>query len=187
MVRCIALSGCRAQDRVRLLAQAEHIFFETAATKTFATAAEKHAYLQRWFGNYAEADASAFLIAADEAGNAAGYLAGCLDSFALAADGITRDIDYFTPSFRAALEGYLSHFHINVAPSMQGRGIGHLLVARFEEICANSGSPGIHVVTGAASRAVDFYRALGFERIVPFDGCNPAIAALVRPVGASGP
>jgi GNAT superfamily N-acetyltransferase len=185
VVRCIALSSFEPQDRERLLAQAEHIFFETAATKAFGTAAQKLAYLQRWFGNYVEALASAFLIAADEAGNTAGYLAGCPDSFSPEAQGIIADIDYFTPAFRAALEAYPSHFHINVAPGMQGRGIGHQLVASFEAICADVGSPGIHVVTGAASRAVDFYHALGFKRMVPFGGFNPAIAVLVKPAGAS--
>jgi GNAT superfamily N-acetyltransferase len=182
VARCIVLSDCPADARVRLLEQAESIFFETAPAKTFRTAAEKHAFLQRWFGNYVEAHPDAFLIALDEAGNAAGYLAGCPDSFAPASRVIIGGIDYFTPEFCAALKAYPSHFHINVTPSLQGKGIGHELVARFEEICARAGSPGIHVVTGEQSRAVDFYRRLGFHRMNPYAGCNPAIAVLVRAI-----
>jgi GNAT superfamily N-acetyltransferase len=182
VVRCIALSDCPGGDRVRLLAQAERIFFETTPTKTFRTTAEKHAFLQRWFGNYVEAHAEAFLIALDGEGNAAGYLAGCPDSFSPASGGIIGDIDYFTPSFCAALGNYPSHFHINVTPGLQGKGIGHALVAKFEEICAKAGSPGIHVVTGGQSRAVKFYKRLGFRRVIPYAGCNPGIAVLIRPI-----
>ncbi len=184
MVRCIALCDCRTADRVRLLGQAERIFFETTPTKTFRTAAEKHAFLQRWFGNYVEAHPSAFLIALDEEENAAGYLAGCPGSFSPASQEIVGDIDYFTPSFCSALKTYPSHFHINVKPGLQGRGIGRQLVARFEEICAKAGSPGIHVVTGATSRAVKFYRGLGFRQVIPYAGIGPGIAVLIRPVAA---
>jgi GNAT superfamily N-acetyltransferase len=185
VVRCIALSDCGSAERVRLLAQAERIFFATSPTKTFRTEVEKHAFLQRWFGNYVEAHASAFLIALDEEGNAAGYLAGCPDSFSPASKAIIGDIDYFTPRFCVGLKGYPSHFHINVKPGLQGRGIGRRLVARFDEICAAAGSNGIHVVTGATSRAVKFYEGLEFRRVIPYPDFNPTIAVLVWPIAAA--
>ncbi len=180
MADCVTLSACSPADRARLLAQAEQIFFETAHMKTFESAASKHAFFQRWFGNYADAHPGAFLFALDESGDVTGYLAGCPDSFSPSSKAIIGDIDYFTPSFCAALKNYPSHFHINVKPGQQGKGIGRLLVARFAEICASSGSSGMHVVTGASSRAVKFYEACGFKPVTPYAGASPGLAVLIR-------
>jgi GNAT superfamily N-acetyltransferase len=184
MTVCVTLSECSAPDRARLLAQAREIFFETALTKSFASPAARQVFLQRWFGNYVDAYPAAFLLALDESGDVAGYIAGCLDSFAPASKTITSDIDYFTPSFRDTLKNYPSHFHINVRPGLQGRGIGHILTARFAEICASAGSPGIHVATGATSRAVKFYEACGFRRVTPYPGAEPGLAVLIRATDA---
>ncbi len=180
MARCIALSECSPADRARLLAQAELIFFETTPTKSFESAAARRAFYQRWCGNYADAHPGAFLFALDESRNVAGYVAGCPDSFSPASKTITASIYYFTPSFRAALKNYPSHFHINVRPGLQGKGIGHYLVARFAELCARNGSPGIHVVTSGASRSVKFYEACGFTPVTPYAGADPGLAVLIR-------
>ena len=180
MANCVTLSECSPADGARLLAQAREIFFETSLTKSFASPAARQAFLQRWFGNYADAYPGAFLLALDESGDVAGYIAGCPDSFAPASKTITGDIDYFTPSFRDALKNYPSHFHINVKPGLQGKGIGHALAARFAEICAKRGSPGIHVVTSATSRAVKFYEACGFRPVTPYPGADPGLAVLIR-------
>jgi GNAT superfamily N-acetyltransferase len=180
MAGCIALSECSLSDSARLLAQVEWIFFETTPTKSFESAAARKAFYQRWCGNYADTQPGAFLLALDESGDLAGYVAGCPDTFSPASKAITGDIYYFNPSFRGALRNYPSHFHINVRPGLQGKGIGHYLVARFAEICARGGSPGIHVVTSATSRAVKFYEACGFTSIVPYAGADPGLAVLVR-------
>jgi GNAT superfamily N-acetyltransferase len=180
MANCVTLSECTLADRARLLAQAREIFFETSPAKSFASPAARQAFFQRWFGNYADAYPGAFLLALGESGDVAGYLAGCPDSFAPASKTITGDIDYFTPSFRDALKNYPSHFHINVRPGLQGKGIGHSLTARFAEICASAGLPGIHVATGATSRAVKFYKACGFSPVTPYPGADPGLAVLIR-------
>ena len=180
MTSYIALSECSPSDGVRLLAQAERIFFETTPTKTFESAAASTAFQRRWFGNYADAHPGAFVFALDENGSVAGYVAGCPDSFSLASKTIIGDIAYFTHSFRAALKNYPSHFHINVKSALQGRGIGHCLVAWVAEICGRNGSPGIHVVTSATSRAVKFYEACGFSSVTPYAGADPGLAVLIR-------
>lgn len=184
MTECVTLSECSLQERARRLVEAGRIFFDTALTKTFESEAAKLAFWARWFGNYAEAYPQAFLFALAADGEVTGYLAGCLDSSSPAAKGIIADIGYFTPPFCEALKDYPSHFHINVEPGHQGRGIGHALVARFEEICGNAGSPGIHVATGAASRAVAFYEACGFRRVAPFESASPGLTVLIRSTGA---
>ncbi len=180
MPDCVTLSACAPAERALRLAQAERIFFETAHTKSFDSAAAKRAFLQRWFGNYSETYPQAFLLALDADAGVTGYLAGCLDSFSSESKTIVAGIDYFTPSFCAALKNYPSHFHINVRPGYQGKGIGHILVAQYGKLCAGNGSPGIHVVTGAPSRAVKFYKACGFSQITPYAGASPGLAVLIR-------
>ncbi len=185
MVCVVTLSECSEAERQRRLAQAQLIFFETAHRKSFETAEAKLAFFNRWFGHYADTGPGSFLLALNARNGVTGYLAGCVDSFSTASKAIIEDIDYFTPPFCAALKDYPSHFHINVEPQNQGTGIGRSLIARFVEICASAGSPGIHVATGASSRAVNFYNACGFVRLEPFPGAGPGLAVLVRAAAGS--
>jgi len=185
VIDCVTLSACSPAEGARLLAQAERIFFATAYTNSFDSAEARQAFLKRWFGNYSETYPQTFLLAFDPDAGVTGYLAGCVDSFSQASESIIGEIDYFTPSFCAALKNYPSHFHINVEPSRQGKGIGHLLVAQFERICAGAGSPGVHVVTSASSRAVKFYETCGFRQVTPYAGASPGQAVLIRNTGAT--
>jgi GNAT superfamily N-acetyltransferase len=175
---CITLSEVSPQQkRERWLAQARSIFFATAYTKPPSSEAEN--FFKRWFGHYADTQPDAFLLASANNGDVVGYLAGCIDSYAAASRTITGAIDYFTPGFCAALKAYPSHFHINVKPGFQGQGIGHGLTARFAQLCAAAGSPGIHVVTWVSSPAVMFYEACGFKRLTPLPEASSEMAVLV--------
>jgi GNAT superfamily N-acetyltransferase len=167
----------------RLIREATQIFFETANIKVFESASAQDAFYQRWFGHYLATDPASFLLALDENGAAIGYLAGCLDSFSEPARIIIGDIPFYTPAFCAALRDHPSHFHINVKPGYQGKGVGRILIARFFKLCRERGSPGIHVVTGAKSRAVTFYRACGFTPFTVPDAA-PDLALLVCAIPA---
>jgi len=167
-----------AAERARLVGEAAQIFFETAHIKVFDSPPDQEAFYERWFGHYLRTDPASFLLALDGNGAAVGYLAGCLDSYSEAARIIIDDISLYTPDFCSALRDYPSHFHINVKPGYQGRGIGRLLVARFFQLCRERGSRGIHLVAGAKSRAVNFYRTCGFAPLA-FPGADPDIAVLV--------
>jgi GNAT superfamily N-acetyltransferase len=167
-----------AAERARLIHEATQIFFETANIKAFESAAAQDAFYQRWFGRYLKADPASFFLALDGNGAAIGYLAGCLDSFAESARSIIESISFYTPPFCSALRDYPSHFHINVKPGFQGQGVGRLLLARFVQLCRDRGSPGIHVVTGATSRAITFYRMCGFAPFAIPDA-DPGLAVLV--------
>jgi GNAT superfamily N-acetyltransferase len=164
--------------------QAADIFFETANTKSFASAEAKHAFFMRWFGHYASMQPEGFLFALTPEGGVGGYVAGCIDSFSAAAKAIIGNIPYFTPAFCTALATYPSHCHINVNPGSQGKGIGRELTARFVQICTEAGSPGIHVVTGASSPAVKFYEACNFERLSPGAWIGAQHAVLARAISA---
>jgi GNAT superfamily N-acetyltransferase len=178
------LSLCPPGKRAHWLTRATSIFFQTANTKRFDSAEEQHAFFMRWFGNYAETQAEAFIFALHPDGDVCGYAAGCVDSFAAASKIIVDAIPYFTLSFCRALAEYPSHFHINVKPGLQGKGVGRLLTSHFVQLCADASSPGIHVVTGASSPAVKFYEACDFRRLSPGDGIGFQHTVLVRRTGA---
>ncbi len=178
------LSACSPAERARWLAQAEAIFFGTAYTMSFSSPAAKLAFFNRWFGCYAETQPQTFLLSIGQDGDVTGYLAGSIDSYSAASKRIRAGIDYFTPAFCEALKDYPSHFHINVDPANQGQGIGHRLTVRFLDICAEAGSPGIHVVTGASSRAIKFYEACGFRRLTLQPEADAGHAVLVYATAA---
>jgi GNAT superfamily N-acetyltransferase len=158
------LNRCSAAERALRLEAAAGIFFQTANQKTFTSAAERAGFYSRWFGRYAEIFPDAFLFGITAEDKVAAYVAGCIASFSEEAKPLIADIAYFTPAFCAALAEYPSHFHINVKPEMQGRGLGRRLCQAFIGLCAARGSQGVHVLTGATSPAVRFYEVCGFAR-----------------------
>jgi ribosomal protein S18 acetylase RimI-like enzyme len=177
---CVTLAEIALERRPALFSDATRIFYETSYVRTFESRAASGAFFARWFGNYAKSQADAFFIALDAREQAVAYLAGCIDSFSAATACIRDAIDYYTPAFSSALQDYPSHFHINVEPSFQGKGIGRHLVDRFSRLCRDSGSAGMHVVTNEASPAVKFYEACGFRRLPwPTDAAS-TLAVLAR-------
>ncbi len=76
-------------------------------------------------------------------------------------------IHHFQPAPAEIVGDYPSHLHIDLLPQTQGKGYGRrlmdLLCARLRE----AGSPGLHLgVDPANTRAVGFYRALGFASVI---------------------
>ncbi len=183
MTSIVPLNIIASSEKARLLGEAMEIFFETAHIKVFDTPLAKGAFCERWFGRYLDTQPDAFFLALDSGGSAIGYLAGCLDSFSRSARGIIRDIPCYTPAFLKAVEAYPSHFHINVKPGYQGHGVGRLLVARFLDACAAASSTGTHVVTGAQSPAVRFYRACAFTPLA-LPEADPDLAVLAYAIVA---
>jgi GNAT superfamily N-acetyltransferase len=180
----IPLTETDAAERARLIQEATQIFFETAHIKVFESPSAQDAFYERWFGHYLKTDPASFLLAIDANGSAIGYLAGCLDSFSEAARIIIGDISLYTPAFCAALRDHPSHLHINVKPGYQGKGVGRQLISGFLRLCRDKGARGIHVVTGAESRAVNFYRSTcGFTPFTVPDAA-PDLAVLVYAIPA---
>jgi GNAT superfamily N-acetyltransferase len=183
VVNIVPFVEIASPQRERIAGEATEIFYETAYTRSFPSPEAKDEFHKRWFGHYLDTYPASFLLALDARGGAAvGYLAGCIDSFSEAARVIIAGIPNYTPAFLTAARDYPSHFHINVKPGHQGQGVGRLLVEHFIRQCQASGSPGIHVVTGAASRAVKFYEGCGFKRAAPFADADPGVAVLLYAV-----
>lgn len=179
--RIVSLASVPATARNAAMVQVAQIFFETSSTKAFASPSDKNRFFMRWCGSYADLSPEAFLLAKHR-DEVVGYIAGCLDTFSAASEAITRDIFYYTPAGRSILRSYPSHFHINMRPVHQGRGLGRQLVEHFAGLCRNTGSSGVHAVTGASSPAVKFYEACGFRQMLPTPEFSETLAILTRPL-----
>ncbi|CAM3706635.1 N-acetyltransferase [Kibdelosporangium persicum] len=71
---------------------------------------------------------------------------------------------YTTPE--EYLDRYPSHLHINLLPRTQGQGVGGRLMTTLFDALRAKGSQGVHLgVWAANTRAIGFYRHLGFTEI----------------------
>lgn len=148
-----------APDRAVALAALEEIFFLSTTRTEFASPDERAAFLKTWTGWYVENAADDILLAVEDGGLVVGYLTGCRDSAGAAE--LARTIPKYD-TFADRFTAFPAHFHINVRPGWRDRGIGRLLVDEFAEACRQAGIPGVHLVTGAFARNVDFYHRAGF-------------------------
>ncbi len=140
----------------------DQIFFSSSATQTFANAAERAAFRERWLGRYLQFDAAHAFVAIDAAGSIVGYLVGAIEDLARN----PRFADLSTvQAFAAVSARYPAHLHINVAAPMRGHGVGAELIGAFAAHAVDHGAPGMHVVTNAASRNVHFYHRCGFVEV----------------------
>lgn len=165
-----------------LVPRLDDIFFEASATRSFADAAARAEFRWRWLGRYLERDPRlvhfAFLrLGRDGADTLAGYLAGDLDD--PARSGRYGDIGYF-PLLGEWTARFPAHLHVNVAREARSLGLGSQLVERFVADVAGAGRSGVHVVTGAASRNVAFYRRNGFTAAHEFDWQGTRLVLLGR-------
>jgi GNAT superfamily N-acetyltransferase len=153
-------------------ANIDAIFYGASGTQAFASDVERAAFRQRWLGRFLVGDdASHAFVAVAEAG-VIGYLIGALDD--PARGGRFADIGYFRDFAHLTL-AYPAHLHINLAPEARSQGIGARLIEAFAAHARGAGSPGMHVVTGAASRNVRFYAACGFTEAGRLETAKPIV------------
>lgn len=140
------------------------IFFAASNTQSFASAAAKLQFRERWLGRYLAFDAGLVFVAHDAYGNLSGYLVGSFDDPALTAR--FGDIGYFAELAQLTAR-YPAHLHVNLDAKARGSGTGSELVGAFVRAAGSAGLPGVHVVTGRGARNVRFYERLGFvERMM---------------------
>jgi GNAT superfamily N-acetyltransferase len=152
--------GLGPVERIRLARQLDDIFFSSSATQSFDSEAARSQFRERWLGRYLQQWPDDFLVALASEEEAIGYLAGCIGDAARMPE--FADISYFRDLADLSAR-FPSHFHINVAASYRSAGIGACLVETFCDRAAESGAPGVHVVTAKASRNVGFYQRHGFR------------------------
>lgn len=146
-------------NRERLIPVIDVIFYDSSNTKTFASAAEREAFRERWLGRYLErAPQWAYLAIASD-GSVAGYLVGSVANET--EDAATANI----PEFATLVSDYPAHLHVNLAAPFRNRGIGRDLIDAFAADAAGAGARGVHIVTSADARNVRFYERAGFRGI----------------------
>jgi ribosomal protein S18 acetylase RimI-like enzyme len=80
--------------------------------------------------------------------------------------------DYFCPE---PYDRFPSHLHIDLLPRAQGRGFGRRMLERLMDSLRRRGSPGAHLGLSARNtRALGFYRRLGFRELAPGPSGEPA-------------
>jgi len=136
--------------RARLDEELDAIFFEASGTKSFPDETARAVFRDRWLGRYLKLHPRWAYLAVADGGAVAGYLVGALDE----ANGFE--------DFAAASRRFPAHLHINLAPQFRSRGIGAALIERFAADAAAAGARGVHVVTSADARNVQFYERAGF-------------------------
>ena len=83
------------------------------------------------------------------------------------ADSAIVDLIHRPPTAEpGVLASYPAHLHIDLLPSLQGRGAGRVLIDTLLTELAARGVPGVHLGVSLANvRAVGFYQHLGFRTI----------------------
>jgi len=144
------------------LAEIDRIFFAASLRKTFADTSEREAFKERWLGRYLVHDRAHAFVARTEGGSVAGYLVGCVDDPARAPR--FQDHAYYAEVSDLAAR-YPAHLHVNLDAGWRSRGIGGRLIEAFASRAVQCGAGGVHIVTGASARNVNFYRRCGFEAL----------------------
>lgn len=164
-------------DRSRAVAEVEAIFFESSATRSFDSDADRASFHERWLGRYITHWPAEVFVAGAESGAVVGYLVGCLIDPTRTE--LFADVSYFA-DFAHLTERYPGHLHINVTARCRNRGIGSCLIEAFAQHVARAGVPGMHAVTGEGSRNNRFYLACGFELLSTGDWNGNRIAFFGR-------
>jgi GNAT superfamily N-acetyltransferase len=161
-------------DAPAVIPQIEAIFFDSAATKNFASEAERAAYRDLWLGRYVRHCPQQFLVASDPGGDVVGYLVGALFSNKEPLPGP----DYYDAFPATLIEAYPAHLHVNVRRDYRGRNVGSTLIDVFRAICCAHDVSGLHAVTAAGSRAAAFFARCGLEEHATADWRGRRLAFL---------
>jgi GNAT superfamily N-acetyltransferase len=179
-VAIVAYSALSAAEQARAVDQIDEIFFQASSVQSFCDEQHRKAFRWLWLGRYlVEEPEHAFV--AMLAGKVCGYLVGSLadpadrDAF--------RELAYFQ-NFSAQTEKFPAHLHINVDQAMRSRGVGELLIRAFEAHARAGQAPGMHIVTGAGMRNVEFYEKLDFQEVARAPRKGSEVVMLAKRIAA---
>lgn len=157
---CMGAPDLAGLERRRgLIAGLDHVFFTSSARQSFADAAEKAAFRERWLGRYLAHYPDFALVALDGARNAIGYVIGSPND--PVRDPLFADLTFLS-AFSHLTARYPAQLHVNLDEEWRGLGIGAQLVSAFSDLAREAGAPGAHAVTARGMRNVGFYLANGF-------------------------
>lgn len=141
----------------------EEIFFEASSLKNFRDHEHKDSFFERWLGVYLRLYPDQFFLAIDNSDeqNLLGYLCFHTKSPLPGA--------YQHPGTEAFLDlyhDYPVHLHINCHHQSRGLGVGQALVQKLFEKMRELKLEGVHLITSADQRNVEFYQKMGFHHVV---------------------
>lgn len=139
----------------KFLPALKEIFYLSSSRQTFADAAERDAFFQRWAGYYVSREPQNCFLALDSKKELLGYITGCADSKAAAPHIPLRSYSVFADLF----DKYPAHLHINCHPRARSQGVGSALI---RHLIGNFGGAGIHLITSPGAANIPFYRRNGF-------------------------
>jgi GNAT superfamily N-acetyltransferase len=161
-----------------MLPRIEAIFFDSAATQSFASEAERTAYRDLWLGRYIRHCPQEFLLATNPHGEVVGYLAGALMSNREPLPGP----DYYAGFPAALIDAYPAHLHVNVRHDCRGQNVGSTLIEGFRATCRSQHLSGFHAVTAAGSQAAAFFARCGFDERATTEWRGRRLAFLAEPL-----
>ncbi|MCH2534079.1 MAG: GNAT family N-acetyltransferase [Bdellovibrionales bacterium] len=139
-------------------AQIKTIFYLTSQKKDFDSDIEKQEFAEKWLMPYLDQFPEYTLVSIDKNNVVSGYLTGCPDTSNAMN---TLNFNYMT-LFQHLYQNYPAHFHINVHPNYQGKGIGKQLVHHFEDCLKPLNIKGTHIVTHPKALNINFYKKTGY-------------------------
>lgn len=142
----------KAQD----YSQVVEVFWETTTRKEFASETERQQFQHQYLDVYL--DQLAFV--AVEHHQVMGYIVGQLDTLKTEASWPAH-----LSIFREEYTQYPAHLHINCCNASQGKGLGGQLLAALETELRGLGVKGLHLITAAEARNVNFYKKYGYLEI----------------------
>jgi ribosomal protein S18 acetylase RimI-like enzyme len=142
------------------LSELRDIFFEASIRKDFKNEDESSAFFFKYVGYYLVHYPDLAFVAVED--RVLGYVLGAPSSFEAELNKIQPHLALFERYFVA----YPAHLHINCRPDTRGKGIGSMLVQRFEASLHKRGVPGLHIMTSYDAYNKKFYKKLGFHEEV---------------------
>lgn len=136
--------------------QVTDVFWETTTRQEFSNETERRKFQVQYLDDYL--DQLAYV--AVEEGVVLGYVVGRADTLLVEATWAPH-----LEIFRTEYEHYPAHLHINCRTIAQGKGLGGQLLAALEKDLFARGVKGLHLITAADARNVNFYKKYGYLEV----------------------
>lgn len=136
--------------------QVKEVFWETTTRVQFASDAERQQFQNQYLDDYLKQVA----FVAVEDGQVLGYIIAQLDTLASESTWASH-----LAIFREEYARYPAHLHINCRSAAQGQGLGGQLLAALEKDLLARGVKGLHLITAADARNVNFYKKYGYLQV----------------------